>query len=566
MAKQLITRILLRRDTNTNWETNKPILSKGEIALSYDNDPQGVAIESTYRLKIGDGTTAWDALPFYSQTILNGTGAPAAANGENNQFYVDTTNKYLYYKTGGVWTQIGGDISNKLDKNTTRTYSVYGVAGAGDQVLYPIQGAHNGIAGLDSNNKIPASLLPDYLLGSVIYGGVIDYFNAVDSAAISITSNLKSKLNITDNEIYAANQADDDLTTTPKTYGYKTLAGVYFIASEDGTFSGDDYMQGDWLISTGESWAQIKNIDAVRSVNGEIGDVVFTGTDGAKVSGTQITAQLSSYVKDTNTATAITAGVLSSVKLDKVGNLSVVAPQTTVSNGTNITITKTESVTGTDYLIKTVDNPSFARVGIQYNGAIDFINTHLQLPENTTGGGTVYLPSSGTLATTDQLSGKQDALTAGTNIEISGTTISVADSPRFSSVYANSLIRVHATGDKQNIDLYNGELSLTNASGNQLKLSQAGVTRSIGQESGTILFPSVSKSETFALVSDLTGKQDKLTAGKNITITDGTIATTSTIEADVLKAKSNNGGELKETILDTDFVILDGGTSTTTFS
>ena len=47
-----MTRILLRRDTSSNWETNNPILSSGEPAFETD----------TGRLKIGDGTNPYTAL------------------------------------------------------------------------------------------------------------------------------------------------------------------------------------------------------------------------------------------------------------------------------------------------------------------------------------------------------------------------------------------------------------------------------------------------------------------------------------------------------------------------
>lgn len=54
--KTLTTRIILRNDTQANWNSVKPVLMKGEIGLEID----------TGNYKIGDGTTAYDLLPLYS--------------------------------------------------------------------------------------------------------------------------------------------------------------------------------------------------------------------------------------------------------------------------------------------------------------------------------------------------------------------------------------------------------------------------------------------------------------------------------------------------------------------
>jgi hypothetical protein len=49
--------IQLRRDTATNWASTNPILAEGEAGLETD----------TYRIKIGDGSTAWVSLPYQDQ-------------------------------------------------------------------------------------------------------------------------------------------------------------------------------------------------------------------------------------------------------------------------------------------------------------------------------------------------------------------------------------------------------------------------------------------------------------------------------------------------------------------
>ena len=51
-------KIKIRRDTSTNWSTNNPVLRDGEIGLD----------TTVNKIKIGDGTTAWNNLAFYYET------------------------------------------------------------------------------------------------------------------------------------------------------------------------------------------------------------------------------------------------------------------------------------------------------------------------------------------------------------------------------------------------------------------------------------------------------------------------------------------------------------------
>lgn len=50
----MASRIQLRRDTAVNWASNNPTLSAGEPGVEID----------THRIKVGDGTTVWNQLPY----------------------------------------------------------------------------------------------------------------------------------------------------------------------------------------------------------------------------------------------------------------------------------------------------------------------------------------------------------------------------------------------------------------------------------------------------------------------------------------------------------------------
>lgn len=76
-------RILLRRDSSTNWETQNPVLLSGEPG--YETD--------TGKLKVGDGSSQWLSLNYYiGATGSAGITGPAGAGSTGpNTFYGNQT-------------------------------------------------------------------------------------------------------------------------------------------------------------------------------------------------------------------------------------------------------------------------------------------------------------------------------------------------------------------------------------------------------------------------------------------------------------------------------------------
>lgn len=56
--------IQLRRGTAAEWQTSNPILAEAEYGYELD----------TKRLKLGDGVTAWNDLPYFGENGLGGAG------------------------------------------------------------------------------------------------------------------------------------------------------------------------------------------------------------------------------------------------------------------------------------------------------------------------------------------------------------------------------------------------------------------------------------------------------------------------------------------------------------
>jgi hypothetical protein len=161
------------------------------------------------------------------------------------------------------------------------------------------KGVANGYASLDSNAKVPTSLIPDAILGQLEYQGVRDMTVALPAAS-------------------AANK------------------GYYYVT----TTSGNGYVTGDWAVSNGASWDKVDNTDAVQSVAGRTGAVTLTTADLTDFA-TAVTTPLAAKVGLT------TVNTVTNRVQDGDGNLRSI-PQvaktasytlTAADNGKNINIT-----------------------------------------------------------------------------------------------------------------------------------------------------------------------------------------------------------------------------------
>ena len=102
--KTLKSRILIRNDTASNWQTQNPVLMKGEL---------GVEIDSR-KFKFGDGTTAWNDLDYASASAaVVSTSVPS--NGDDahdiGTLWVNTETDKVYVlvdntASSAIWRQM----------------------------------------------------------------------------------------------------------------------------------------------------------------------------------------------------------------------------------------------------------------------------------------------------------------------------------------------------------------------------------------------------------------------------------------------------------------------------
>lgn len=58
MAKEILTRIVLRNDESNNWTAANTELKRGEVGIEFTEDKKA-------KLKIGDGETGWNDLGYF---------------------------------------------------------------------------------------------------------------------------------------------------------------------------------------------------------------------------------------------------------------------------------------------------------------------------------------------------------------------------------------------------------------------------------------------------------------------------------------------------------------------
>lgn len=92
-AKLQINKLQLRNDTANNWRIKNPILSKGEMGVEID----------TYKIKIGNGITYWNNLPY--------VGGDVGSDLDTSNFAkLDSYNEFKAYAAFSNGVKISGGL------------------------------------------------------------------------------------------------------------------------------------------------------------------------------------------------------------------------------------------------------------------------------------------------------------------------------------------------------------------------------------------------------------------------------------------------------------------------
>jgi hypothetical protein len=182
-------RIQIRRDSSINWEINNPVLLQGELGLETNTD----------FLKVGDGQTEWNSLPY----IIQGSGSLEISN-SSGQLVVEGATGIQF--TGNATVTASGNLAivNVAGGST----GAPGATGPSVNVLYLGNEIVAGATGIDftgagvsvSNvgNKAVVNISggaasnssPTYVLKIKFLGGVIDSITPFPAAKGPLGNNL----------------------------------------------------------------------------------------------------------------------------------------------------------------------------------------------------------------------------------------------------------------------------------------------------------------------------------------------------------------------------------------
>lgn len=110
MAKTInVKNLILRNDTLENWQSSNPVLQKGEMVLVYD----AKATKDPVKIKIGDGSSNFNALPYQNDVIAEAKAPTTEDKGYKlGKMWVDTSKHQIYMlfdeqeESGAEWRQL----------------------------------------------------------------------------------------------------------------------------------------------------------------------------------------------------------------------------------------------------------------------------------------------------------------------------------------------------------------------------------------------------------------------------------------------------------------------------
>lgn len=227
----MANKIQLRRDTATNWSNANPVLSAGEVGVDLTNK----------KIKIGDGSTAWNSLEYWDDKEPNGfdgsytslTGKPSLFSGS----YADLTNKPTIPTNTNQLTNGAGFITSAdiptipedvSDLTDTGNLLDNGGAVVERVVVFP-EGEEDDVAGVLANDE------------GVLYLSTADWTDAND---------VTKEFNITNASEFAVSQ-------TGGLYNVIDASEADFpelIALFNFTQNQNIYNSADWTIDAGEAF------------------------------------------------------------------------------------------------------------------------------------------------------------------------------------------------------------------------------------------------------------------------------------------------------------------------
>lgn len=232
-------------------------LKQGQLVIPKDSGTYVAG--KVYRFKIDGTTYSFELVSNWQIENIYRNGKPDNTTvGAIGQQYWDVANKRIYRLMSVVdskfnWEDVtpagGGGSSEELSaviENRTLISDAFGGFTAGNNYRL-----------LDGDGIIPVERIPQAVLNGLVYGGSFNS-NGIITASVSVP------------EVQGQNISEISLAY------YKNK---YFLCKEKYTLAGEEYIPGNFALSTGSEWVKIANSGQVISVNGKDGVVVLNAAD-----------------------------------------------------------------------------------------------------------------------------------------------------------------------------------------------------------------------------------------------------------------------------------------------
>jgi hypothetical protein len=277
------------------------------------------------KLYIGTGTSKFLVNPDFAKVAATGsyndlTNKPSipsaythpSGDGNSHVPATGTTNNKKVLKAGSTANSAawGNVVFDEITSKPT-TFAGYGINDAGTAAKANIGTGNGEVPVLDSNGKLPFSVMPTIVTDGMVHAGNLD----ASTGIATLTANGMTTLGTSNTTITLTEN-------TAAMTGYTSNENNYYIVTKAGTFAGLTLEVKDWLIASDTAWEKLDNTDptnitgnagtatklaTVRNIQTNLGSATAAGFDGSANISPGVTGTLPVANGGTGAATAADA-------------------------------------------------------------------------------------------------------------------------------------------------------------------------------------------------------------------------------------------------------------------